>query len=418
MNYHARIVDQELAEQLRAIGAVLIEGPRACGKTETARQVAASEVRLDTDESARQAAAVDPSLVLDGAPPRLIDEWQVEPAIWNHVRRAVDNRGLFGQFILTGSSVPLDDVTRHTGALRISRMRMRPMSLFETGDSSGDVSLLALLKGEGAKASGAERSVADLASLITVGGWPALVGRSAVDAQRALRSYVDDVSRADASRIDDRRRDPAGVRAVVDSLARNVATHATGSRLAADAGGPDGPMREDTVREYLNILSRLMVIEDQPAWGPHMRSRVRVRSAVKRHFADPSLAVAALGVSPGRLVADLNALGFLFESLVVRDLRVYAQSLDAQVLQYRDSQNREIDAIVEARDGTWGAFEVKLGGDAAIDGAAASLLKFAHQIDTDTCGEPGTLAVIVGTGGYGYVRSDGVAVVPIGALGP
>lgn len=418
MSYRSRVVDQELAERLRAIGAVLIEGPRACGKTETARQVAASEVRLDTDESARQAAVVDPSLVLDGGTPRLIDEWQVEPAIWNHVRRAVDDRGLSGQFILTGSSVPLDDITRHTGALRISRMRMRPMSLFEAGRSSGDVSLLALLKGEAAKASGAEHSVADLASLIAVGGWPALVGRSEVDAQRALRSYVDDVARTDASRIDDKRRDPAGVRAVIDSLARNVATHATGSRLAADAGGADGPMREDTVRTYLSILSRLMVIEDQPAWGPHMRSRVRVRSAVKRHFADPSLAVAALGASPDRLVADLNALGFLFESLVVRDLRVYAQSFDAQVLQYRDSQNREVDAIVEARDGTWGAFEVKLGGEAAIDGAAASLLKFARQIDTGTCGEPGVLAVIVGTGGYGYARSDGVAVVPIGALGP
>ena len=401
---------------MSAVGAVVIEGPRACGKTATARQIAASEVLLDVDSNARAAIEVDPALVLDGPTPRLLDEWQIEPAIWNHVRRAIDDRSGPGQFILTGSAVPPDDITRHTGAGRISRLRMRPMSLFETGRSSGGISLSELLEGSVSPVADPGLSVAGLAEEIALGGWPGLRGRSVEDALLAVRDYLEEIARVDVGRVDGTQRDPSRVTRLLASLARNVATHAAATTLAEDTGGADGPLKDDTVREYLAALERLMVVEDQPAWAPHLRSKHRLRTASKRHFVDPSLAVAALGATPDRLLGDLNLLGFLFESLVVRDLRVYAQATDARVSQYRDSGGLEVDAIVEAGDGRWMAFEVKLG-QGQIDAAAASLERFAARIDTARCGSPALLGVIVATG-YGYRRKDGVAVIPIGALGP
>jgi predicted AAA+ superfamily ATPase len=394
----------------------VIEGPRACGKTATARQIAVSEVLLDVDTNARAAIEVDPALVLDGPTPRLLDEWQIEPAIWNHVRRAIDDRSGPGQFILTGSAVPPDDITRHTGAGRISRLRMRPMSLFETDRSSGSISLSELLEGRMSPSSDPGLSVADLAKEIALGGWPGLRGRSVEDALLAVRDYLEEIARVDVGRVDGTHRDPGRVTRLLASLARNIATHTAATTLAEDTGGADGPLKDDTVREYLAALERLMVVEDQPAWAPHLRSKHRLRTASKRHFVDPSLAVAALGATPDRLLGDLNLLGFLFESLVVRDLRVYAQATDAWVSQYRDSGGLEVDAIVEASDGRWMAFEVKLG-QGQIDAAAASLTRFAARIDTARCGSPALLGVIVATG-YGYRRKDGVAVIPIGALGP
>jgi predicted AAA+ superfamily ATPase len=394
----------------------VIEGPRACGKTATARQIAVSEVLLDVDTNARAAIEVDPALVLDGPTPRLLDEWQIEPAIWNHVRRAIDDRSGPGQFILTGSAVPPDDITRHTGAGRISRLRMRPMSLFETDRSSGSISLSELLEGRMSPSSDPGLSVADLAKEIALGGWPGLRGRSVEDALLAVRDYLEEIARVDVGRVDGTHRDPGRVTRLLASLARNVATHTAATTLAEDTGGADGPLKDDTVREYLAALERLMVVEDQPAWAPHLRSKHRLRTASKRHFVDPSLAVAALGATPDRLLGDLNLLGFLFESLVVRDLRVYAQATDAWVSQYRDSGGLEVDAIVEAGDGRWMAFEVKLG-QGQIDAAAASLTRFAARIDSARCGSPALLGVIVATG-YGYRRKDGVAVIPIGALGP
>jgi predicted AAA+ superfamily ATPase len=414
MAYRQRVVDSELAGRLGATGAVAIEGPRACGKTATARQVAASEVLLDVDTSARQAAAVDPALVLDGATPRLIDEWQLEPEIWNHVRRAVDDRRRSGQFILTGSALPTDDITRHTGAGRITRLRMRPMALFEAGRGNGEVSLTGLLAGESVRSGDPGLTVVDLAGEIARGGWPGFRGLAPERALRAVRGYLDEIRRVDVGRVEDRRRDPSRVGRLLVSLARNVATHAAVTTLAEDTGGADGPMKSETAREYLDVLERLMIVEDQPAWAPHMRSRYALRSAPKRHFVDPSLAVAALRATPARLLRDINLLGLLFESLVVRDLRVYAQAADARVLQYRDSDGLEVDAIVEAADGRWAAFEVKLG-SARIDEGAANLSKFVRRIDTRKCGSPAALGVIVGSG-YGYVREDGVAVIPIGAL--
>jgi predicted AAA+ superfamily ATPase len=414
--YKPRIADRELSDRLEGTGAVLIEGPRACGKTATARNVAASEALLDVDDNMRQAVSVNPALVLDGDNPRLIDEWQVAPAIWNLVRRAVDDRRKPGQFILTGSAMPTDDITRHSGAGRFTRLRMRPMSLFETGKSTGAVSLADLLAGESMEGVRTEGTIAEIADSIAVGGWPGLQDVNREDALRAIRGYVTEISRADVGRVDDRRRDPAKVGKLLVSLARNVATHVAATTLAADAGGPDGPLDDDTVREYLEILERLMVVESQPPWSPHLRSRRRLRQAPKRHFVDPSLAVGALRATPGRLLEDLNLFGLLFESLVIRDLRIYAQAVDAEVLQYRDSKGLEVDAIVEGLDGRWAAFEVKLD-SSRVDEAADNLLRFARNVDTEKCGPPAALGVIIG-GGYGYALENGVRVIPVDALGP
>ncbi len=416
MEYYSRVVDAELLGRLGAAGAVVVEGPRACGKTATARRVAASEVLLDVNPDALLAATVDPGLVLDGATPRLIDEWQIEPAIWNHVRRAIDDRRAAGQFVLTGSAAPPDDITRHTGAGRISRLRMRPMSLFETKHASGDVSLAELMSGGRARSKESTLSVRDVVERIAVGGWPGMLGMGVDDALRAVGDYVTEIERVDIGRGDGVRREPQKVGRLLRSLARNVGTYAAATTLAADTGGLEPGVDDDTVRDYLSALDRVFVVEDQPAWAPHLRSRSMLRTKAKRQFVDPSLAVAALRATPERLLRDLSFTGFLFEGMVIRDLRVYAQSFDAQVLQYRDSTGLEIDAIVETREGKWGAFEVKLG-SRFIDDAARSLLRFADRVDSDRTGRPGVLGVIVPTG-YAFVRSDGVSVIPIGALGP
>lgn len=416
MSYLARIVDRELEERLAGTGAVVIEGARACGKTATARSVSASEALLDTDDNMREAVAVNPVFVLEGETPRLIDEWQVAPAIWNHVRRAVDDRGKPGQFILTGSATPADEATRHSGAGRITRLRMRPMSLFELGRSDGAVSLSRLLDGKPMAGAKSDLTIPEIATETAVGGWPGLRDIETERALRSLRGYVDEIRRVDVSRVDEKRRDPSRVGRLLASLARNVATHVAATTLAKDAGGSDGPLDDDTVREYLDVLERLMVIENQPAWAPHLRSTHTLRRASKRHFVDPSLAVAALNATPEQILRDLRLFGFLFESLVVRDLRIYAQAADALVSQYRDSSGLEVDAIVEGLDGRWAAFEVKLD-SSRVDEAASNLLKFASKVDTDASGEPAALAVIIGTG-FGFVRDDGVQVIPIGSLGP
>ncbi len=409
-------MDAELAQGLTSAGAVVIEGPKACGKTETARQQAASQLLLDVDENARRAIALDPALVLDGPVPRLIDEWQVEPTIWNHIRRAVDTRAQPGQFILTGSAVPADDITRHTGAGRLTRLRMRPMSLFETGHADGSISLRQLLGGASPRSPEGGLSIEELAGAVTVGGWPGNLGRTTDQSLRAVRAYLDEIRRVDIGRVDQNRRDPEKVARLLRSLARNVATYVTVRTLAADAGGSEGAMDPHTAGDYLDALGLMMIVEDQPGWAPHIRSRAILRAAPKRHFIDPSLAVAALALTPRRLLQDLKLFGFLFESLVIRDLRVYAQAADAKVLQYRDNTGLEVDAIVEGADGEWAAFEIKLGSGQADEGAA-NLIKFASRVDTTKCGKPSALGVIVGTG-FGYMRDDGVGVIPIGALGP
>lgn len=416
MPYIERIVDRELAEKLKAMGAAVIEGPKACGKTVTAQHLAASEVRLDVDLEARQAAALEPAFVLDGPTPRLIDEWQLEPAIWNHVRRAIDDRRKPGQFILTGSAVPADDITRHSGAGRLTRLRMRPMSLYEKSRSTGRISLSRLLNGSAEGSPEAKLTLPELAEQIALGGWPGLLELNNDEGFEFAGDYLEEIRRVDVSAVSGTYRDPGKVGRLLHSIGRNVASSPSIATLARDAGGADGALRHETVSEYLDALRRLMIVEEQPAWGVHLRTTHRLRKAAKIHFVDPSLAVAALNTGPERLVKDLNLLGLLFESLAIRDLRVYSQNADAEVLHYRDSDGLEVDAIVEARDGRWAAFEIKLGFN-RIDEAAANLHKFANRIDTNVCGPPAVLGVIVGSG-YGYRREDGVQVIPIGALGP
>jgi predicted AAA+ superfamily ATPase len=418
MAYIPRIVDVELAELLAADGAVVIEGPKASGKTETARQQAASEVLLDVDVNAQQAATIDPSLILPGDRPRLIDEWQIKPAIWNHVRRAVDESQQPGMFILTGSAVPPDDATRHTGAGRFGRLRMRPMTLAESAVSTRQISLAGLLAGDGAQSPDPGVSVLDLIEEVVRGGWPGFRGLELPAARRAVRDYLDQIARTDITAVDGVRRDPERVRLVMQSIARKTATQAKLASLARDASGPDARIKEETVASYVQALSRLMIVEDQPAWAPHLRSSYQLRRAPTRHFVDPSLAVAAMGATPETLLADLNTFGLLFESMVIRDLRVYGQACDAQITHYRDSGGLEIDAIVSAGSGAWLALEIKLAAAPEIlDPAAENLLTFAERVDTSKRGEPAALGVIVGAG-YGYVRPDGVHVIPIGALAP
>ncbi len=414
--YTARVTDAAVAAALGAMPTVVIEGPRGCGKTWTGRRFALSEVLFDRDLNARRSVSVAPSLALDGPEPRLLDEWQLAPEIWNQVRHASDEDQRKGRFILTGSAVPADDITRHSGAGRIARVRMRPMSLAETGESTGDVSVGALLDAAPVNAQRPEASFNDVVDALCRGGWPQLSDQSAAEAQLFLDNYLDDVCRTDVAAVDDVARDPAGIARLIASVARNIATTTSFSKLAAEAAG-DRPLNRTTATEYLRALERLYVVEDAPAWRSHLRSRATLRAAPKRHFADPSLAVAALGGSPQRLLADLEALGFLFESLVIRDLRIYSQINRASVFHYRDSDQLEADAVIEARDGRWIAAEIKLGGERDIEQAAQSLTRLRDKVDTSRTGEPSKLLIITATG-YGYDRPDGTTVVPITALGP
>ena len=417
--YLPRVVDAEMGEALRASPAVLIEGPRACGKTWTGRRFAAGEVLMDASVRARLAANLDPAVLLEGPVPRLLDEWQLAPDIWNPMRRACDDRGRPGQFILTGSADPPDDVTRHSGAGRVLRVRMRPMSLFESGESDGSVSLAGLFEPGRRTARDSGHQLGEIVAAACRGGWPALVssgaGPSAV--LRALRGYLDEISRTDVSRVDGVARNPAGVRRLLESLARNIASEASFATLAADTAGDDPGIDRKTVSSYMAALARLFVVEDLPAWRPHITSRSALRSAPKRHLADPSLAAAALGTSPEAVMGDLKFAGLLFESLAVRDLRVYGQAAGCQISHYRDSDGLEVDAIVRRADGNWIAAEVKLGGEAAIDRAVSTLKRLSKRVDADRTGEPARLVVIT-AGGYGYEHPEGVTVVPITALGP
>lgn len=418
MDYRPRVADRQLGTRLASAGGLLLEGPKACGKTWSARRAAASEVLLDVDRNALQALQVAPALVLDGAVPRLIDEWQLGgTTLWNHIRRAVDDRQAPGQFILTGSSTPRDDFARHSGAGRFARISMRPMSLYEMGYSSGAASLAGLLAGGGIACPDPGLSVPEILDRIAVGGWPANLTRDLDAALQQNRDYLTNAREVDVPTTVGSRRDPARLDRLLSSLARNIATEVKISALARETQGADEPaLARSTVYDYLAALERLMLVEDVPAWSPHLRSKAALRQEPKRHFVDPSLAVAALAVTPRRLLADLNYAGFLFESMVVRDLRVLSGPLGGIVSHYRDSNGVEADAIVELPDGTWGAFEVKLGPE-RVDEAAASLRRFKSAVDTRKSGEPAVLGVIT-TATYGYVRDDGVAVVPIGALCP
>ena len=416
--YRPRVVDREVSETLQASPAVLLDGPRASGKTWTGRHFARSEALLDTLPGARLAASVDASRLLDGAVPRLLDEWQQVPGIWNPMRRACDDRAQMGQFILTGSASPPDEITRHSGAGRVARVRLRPMSLFETGESDGSVSLGKMLDGEPCRPENPGCAIADMVDLVCRGGWPRIVAGTAAAAQRYLRNYLDDISRTDIALVDDVRRDPVGVRRLLTSLGRNIGTKASYATLAQDASGDRAvPVHPRTVKGYLGALERLFVVEDLPGWQPHLRSRIALRTTPTRHFVCPSLAVAALRANSARLRADLEFFGLLFESLVVRDLRVYSQFDGCQMSHYRDEYGLEVDVILERADGEWAAIEVKLGSDEGVSEAVESLRKLRDRVDTGRMGSPVKLAVITATG-IGAELPDGISIIPITAIGP
>jgi predicted AAA+ superfamily ATPase len=416
--YLPRVVDAEIETATKIAGALLIEGVRACGKTVTGEHHAASVVRLDTDPQALAQAELTPELLLDGETPRLIDEWQLAPGLWNQVRRTVDDRRKRGQFILTGSATPADDVTRHSGAGRILRLRMRPMSLFESGHSTGAVSLASIMDGHEVSGSRSGLDLAGVVERLCVGGWPGLQDLTPADAGKVLVSYLDDVARADILAFDDTqpRRNPMGVSRLLRAYSRHVATSASIATLSRDTGEDGAPLASETVNAYLNMLSRVMVVEEQPSWGPHLRSRDKVRQASTRHFVDPSLAVAALGAGPASLIRDPNTLGLLFESMVVRDLRVYVQALGGHILHYRDSSGNEADAVISLRDGRWAVVEVKLNPNHAGE-AVASLDRLVNKLDLDRVGPP-TARLVITTGEFAYTRPDGAIVAPLATLAP
>lgn len=416
--YLDRVVDREITEALASSPAVLIEGPRGCGKTWTGQRFAKSEVVLDGSEALRIAAEVDPNSILDGEEPRLLDEWHLVRGVWNPMRHACDRRGGFGHFLLTGSQNPPDEITEHSGAGRVARVQMRPMSLWESGDSSGEVSLESVMAGEPCRAEDAGRTIKDVAALICRGGWPRMISLAPGTAQARMRDYLDNITRIDVSRVSGVKRNPQMVMALLASLARNEATTASSTTLLSDMVGPSGtrPARS-TLRAYLDELTRLFVLEPLPAWSTHLRSSASLRSTPKRFFSDPALAVAALAASPASVASDLEAMGLLFESMAVRDLRVYAQSLDARLYYYGDSNNLEADAVIEGLDGQWAAVEIKLGGGSAVVEAMESLRAVRAQVDTTRRGPPSRLIVLTAFG-HGYQTDDGIAVVPLTSLKP
>ena len=416
VTYLPRIVDGELKRRLNSIGAVVIDGPKACGKTATASRFAQTLFRLDEDPVARSLIHNAPRQLFDNPTPILFDEWQVEPALWNRVRRQVDDREGKGLYILTGSATPNDDATRHSGAGRFGVIKMRPMSLFESGHSNGDVSLAGLLAGEVQNGSGKHLGFMEVVKHLVIGGWPELVDADEETARDWLAGYLTQIAEVDVQGLG-ARRDPRNIRRLLASLGRSVGQATKSTELAKDVGGEDGPIARDTLAHYLSALERLYLLDNAEAWRPHMRSHARLRQAPVRYFVDPSLGLAALNIGSAELLADLNALGLHFETLVMRDLRTYAQPLRGIVDSWRDSNGHEVDAIVSVRDNKWGAFEVKLGHE-AVEKAAESLLRFAAKVDTSRHGAPAFLGVIISNGSHAYRREDGVHVIPIGTLGP
>lgn len=419
-NYLPRIIDRKVQAYLNAFGAVCIEGPKWCGKTWTATHHSRSAILLGDPAGNfqnRQLAQLSPALVLEGEAPRLIDEWQEVPPLWDAVRYQVDQSGEPGQFLLTGSATPNHKGILHSGAGRIARLRMRPMSLYESGDSSGQVSLERLCQGELTPALTGEVSLKHLIFLLLRGGWPGSLSRTPEAALLLPEQYLQAVVEDDVYRVDGVRRDPAKLRLLLRSLARNESTTASNRTLKNDIKAQDDEdMDPQTVTEYLDLFRRLFLIDDQPPFSAGVRSSVRVKQGVKRHFSDPSLAAALLRLTPESLLGDLTTLGFLFEALCERDLKIYAESFGASLYHYQDYQGREIDAVVERPDGQWCAFEIKLGAN-QIDQAAESLLRLQKAFLQDAKGRPpAVLCVLCGLSNAAYRRPDGVFVVPLTAL--
>lgn len=419
--YKSRIADEILKRKLEGKGAVLIEGPKWCGKTTTAEQLAASILYMDDPEKKEQninMSELNPKRLLKGATPRLIDEWQIAPKLWDTIRFEVDHRSELGQFILTGSAVPVDtkEIT-HSGTGRFTWLMMRPMSLYESGDSSGEVSLKDLFDGQIDIDGYSELDFERLAFLVCRGGWPQAVDMRDEIALDQASDYLDAVIHSDINRADNVQKNPDKVRRLMRSYARNQGTQVPNTELAKDVQGNDeGSINEETIASYLNALKKIFVVEEMPAWNPNLRSKTAIRSSDTRYYIDSSIAVAALGVGPNDLINDLKTFGFLFETLCVRDLRVYAEALNGDVFHYRDKNGLECDAVIHLKNGKYGLVEIKLGGEKLIEEGATSLKALASKIDTEKMKTPSFLMVLTGTGDYAYRRQDGVLVVPVGCL--
>ena len=415
--YLERIIDPYIKEHLESMGALLIEGPKWCGKTRTSEEFAKSALYI---MSKNQTNALDLAIAggvrkfLEGDTPRLIDEWQKVPEIWDVIRFEVDRRRKRGQFILTGSSLPPKESVMHSGAGRIARLTMRTMSLFESGESNGQVSLSDLFNSKHDIDGHSELKVDDLARALTRGGWPESIRDPPDRASRTAYQYVKAIVNADTFDSDNVKRNPVTIRRIIESVSRNISTSASKETIRKDVNGADGKMTDATLNDHIQAMERIFLIENLPAWNPHMRSKARLMKSSKWHFVDPSVAAAALRVSYDALLMDHEAFGLMFESLCVRDLRVYSQPLDGSVSYIGDSNGNEVDLIVEFPGGKWGAIEVKLGEDRADEGAK-NLLKLRDNIDTEYTKQPSFLMVLT-AGRYAYRRPDGVLVVPIGCL--
>ena len=413
--YRKRIADDILARKLEGKGAVLIEGPKWCGKTTTAEQIAASILYMDEPEKKEQnivMSELNPKRLLKGAAPRLIDEWQIAPKLWDAIRFEL------GQFVLTGSAVPVDtkEIT-HSGTGRFTWLTMRPMSLYESGDSTGEVSLKDLFDGALEIDGASELDIDRLAFLVCRGGWPQAVDMRDEIALDQAMDYYDAVVRSDINRADGVQKNTEKVRRLMRSYARNQGSQVANTVLAQDVSANDeSSMSDETVASYINALRKIFVVEDMPAWNPNLRSKTAIRSSDTRYYIDPSIAAAALGIGPKDLMNDLKTFGFLFETLCIRDLRVFADALNGEVYHYRDKDGQECDAVIHLKNGKYGLIEIKLGGDKLIEEGAASLKNMEAKIDTDKMNVPSFLMVLIGIGDYAYRRQDGVYVVPIGCL--
>ncbi|MBR1808479.1 MAG: ATP-binding protein [Paludibacteraceae bacterium] len=422
--YRKRVADALLKDCLETAGAVLVQGPKWCGKTTTCEQQAASKVMLANPEvlaESKQMAQINMSGLLAGSSPRLFDEWQSLPVLWDSIRYEVDRRRGTGYFILTGSAVPVDpSQIQHTGTGRYAWLRMRPMSLWESGDSTGEVSLGSLFEQDGRIVSGQNSHTLDnIAHLICRGGWPDSLERSPKSALKTAYNYIDALAESDVSRVDETLRNPKRIRLLMRSVARLQGSQAPISVIRSDMlANDEQSLSEKTIASYINALEKLFVIEDMPAWSVNLRSKSAIRTSNTRYYVDPSIAVAALGITPQKLTKDLNTMGFLFETMCVRDLRVYADAIDAKVYHYRDKDELECDAVIELRDGSYGLVEVKLGGMDNIEAAQHSMLKLQKKINTDKAGEPRFRMVLTGVGNYAFTMPDGTHVVPIGCLKP
>lgn len=421
--YKSRIADDLLEARLRRKGAVLIEGPKWCGKTTTAEQHAASILYMADPQKRKQnlqAAKMNVGSILNGAVPRLIDEWQIAPTLWDSVRFEVDQRNEVGQFILTGSSVPpKSDEIYHSGTGRFAKLLMRPMSLFESGESSGSVKLQDLFQHSDSIEGESKIDIAELAYLICRGGWPSALSLSREDALGQAFDYYDLVCDSDVSRVDDVVRNAQRVRLLMRSYARHQGSMATVGTILSDMKANEASdLSDNTIYDYIKVLKKIFVIEDMPAWNPNLRSKTAIRTSDNRYFIDPSIATAALGIGPNDLIDDLETMGLFFETLAVRDLRVYADALDGQVYHYRDKSGLECDTVLHLRNGSYGLIEIKLGGDDLIESGAKSLKALSEAIDITRMHQPSFMMVLTGIGDFPYRRDDDVWVVPIGCLRP